>query len=241
MTVSRPLTAAVLALLLPLLGACDAASPEASLGDVPLPTIGLSGDGSDIRGSDGSTAVGAAEIGTVVMIGDSITKGAQDVLGEQFDALGLDVLIESENGKRIASSSTGNPSGASVAGSVAESGDGYHADEVWVVALGTNDIGQYSSDEEIAVAVEDVLAEVPADAALVWVDTWVVNRPEQSAALNSVIRQRVDARGNSIIAPWTFLAGEDDVLSGDGVHPTTDGAAVFAFIVTDTVRAFLGR
>jgi hypothetical protein len=31
------------------------------------------------------------------------------------------------------------------------------------------------------------------------------------------------------------------VLTGDGVHPTSGGADVFAFVVTDTVRAFLDR
>jgi lysophospholipase L1-like esterase len=119
--------------------------------------------------------------------------------------------------------------------------DGDHTDEVWVIALGTNDIGQYDTDDEIAAAVDAVLAEVPQEVPLVWVDTWVVDRPEQAEAVNAVIRQRVEERGRSVLAPWTAVAGDDGVLTGDGVHPTTDGADVFAFVVTDTVRRFLAR
>ncbi len=229
-------------MLLPLFAACGASSPEVSTNDdAPLATIGLSGDISDLDDLNGSTARNAANIDTVVMIGDSITKGARDAIAERFELLGLDALIEAEDGKRIASSSTGNPSGAALASSLVETGDGDHTDEVWVVALGTNDIGQYDTDAEIAAAVDEVLDGVPVDAALVWVDTWIVDRPEQSALVNSVIRERVDARGDSTIAPWTALAADDGVLSSDGVHPTSDGNDVFAFVVTDTVRRFLDR
>ena len=180
-------------------------------------------------------------IDTVVMIGDSITKGATPALDERYELLGLDHLIEAENGKRIAVSAPDNASGASIAQFLADNGDGDHTDEVWVVALGTNDVGQYSSPDEVAAAVNEVLAAVPGDAALVWVDVYFRDRPEAAAELNAIVRDRVARRGDSVIAPWTAFAPTDGVLTGDGVHPTSDGADVFAFVVTDTVRAFLGR
>ena len=209
--------------------------------DVPPPAIAVTGDPAAISGAADGIADDASGIDTVVMIGDSITKGATPALDERYDLLGLDHLIEAENGKRIAVSSPDNASGASIARFIAENGDGDHSDEVWVVALGTNDVGQYAGPDEIAAAVNEVLDEVPEDAALVWVDTFIADRPEQTDAVNSIIRQRVERRGDSVIAPWTAFVEGDGVLTRDGVHPTIGGADVFAFVVTDTVRAFLDR
>lgn len=229
---SRRLVTVVLALLSPLLVACTVVTTDSPSGnaDAPAPAI-----------DDRTTAADAADIDTVVMIGDSITNGARPFLEERFDLLGLDHLVEAVDGKRMASSSSDNPSGAEVAASIAANGDGDHTDEIWVIALGTNDIGQLDTDDEIAAAVDEVLAEVPAEVAVVWVDTWISERPEESAVVNAVIRERMGERGGGVLAPWTAVAEDDGVLTGDGVHPTTEGADVFAFVVTDTVRRFLAR
>ena len=224
-----------------LVGCSPDDSGPVAVNAVPPPAIDVSGDPAVISGANDSNADGASDIDSVVMIGDSITKGSMPYLDERFGLLGLDHVIESENGKRMAVSSQDNPSGAAVAAFLAGNGDGDHTDEVWVVALGTNDISQYASPDDIAAAVNEVLDEVPADAALVWVDTYISDRPEQTEAVNSIIRQRVERRGDSVIAPWTAFVVGDGVLTGDGVHPTNGGADVFAFVVTDTVRAFLGR
>ena len=219
----------------------DQPGTTANGADMPPPAIDVAGDPAAISGAAGGTADDASGIDTVVMIGDSITKGATPALDERYGLLGLAHLIEAENGKRIAVSAPENASGAAIARFLAENGDGDHSDEVWVIALGTNDVGQYGSPDEIAAAVNDVLAAVPDDAALVWVDTYFDGRSDAAAELNAIVRDRVTRRGDSVIAPWTAFAPGDGVLTGDGVHPTSDGADVFAFVVTDTVRAFLGR
>lgn len=242
MTAPNRLVVAVLGLLSPLLVACSLVSTDSPSGnvEVPAPAIDVSGGLSEIN--DRTTAADAADIDSVVMIGDSITNGARPFLEERFELLGLDHLVEAEDGKRMASPSTDNPSGAEVAAWMVENGDGDHTDEVWVIALGTNDIGQFDTDDEIAAAVDAVLAEVPDEVALVWVDTWIRERPEQSGVVNAVIRERVAQRASSsVLAPWTAVAEDEGVLTGDGVHPTTDGADVFAFVVTDTVRRLLAR
>ncbi len=208
---------------------------------MPQPALDVSGDPAEISGASRSTAQRADEIDSVLMIGDSITKGSLPYLDERFALLGLEHTIVAENGKRMAVARQENPSGASLASFFAANGDGDHTDEVWVVALGTNDIGQYASPDEIAAAVNEVLDQIPADAALVWVDTYIGGSPEQTDALNSIMRRRVERRGDSVIAPWTAFATGDGVLTGDGVHPTSGGADVFAFVVTDTVRAFIDR
>ena len=239
---TRTATAGALVALVALTGCLsDQTGTTANGADMPPPAIDVTGDPAAISGAAGGTADDAAAIDTVVMIGDSITKGATPALDERYALLGLDHLIEAENGKRIAVSASDNPSGASIAQFLADNGDGDHSDEVWVVALGTNDVGQYGSPDEVAAAVNDVLAAVPDDAALVWVDTYFRDRSDAAAELNAIVRDRVTRRGDSVIAPWTAFAQSDGVLTGDGVHPTSDGADVFAFVVTDTVRAFLDR
>jgi len=235
---AAPLLAAAVALALT---GCSESGGVSVGGQVPPPAIDVSGDPGEISGAAEDLAEGAVDIDTVVMVGDSITQGATPDLDERYALLGLDHVIEAQNGKRMAVSGPDNPSGASIVEFLAENGDGDHADEVWVIALGTNDVGQYSGPDDIAAAVNEILASVPDDAAVVWVDTYFRDRAEQAESLNSIIRDRVERRGDSVIAPWTAFAEGEGVLTGDGVHPTTDGADVFAFVVTDTVRAFLDR
>ena len=146
------------------------------------------------------------------MIGDSITKGSTPALEERFELLGLDANIEAQNGKRMAVSSGDNPSGSSVAEFIASSADD-HSDELWVVALGTNDIGQYASSDEIAAAVNEVLDAVPDESPLVWVDAYYRDQAEQQDIVNMIIRDRVARRGNSVVAPWTEFATGAGVLS----------------------------
>jgi lysophospholipase L1-like esterase len=221
--------------------ACDQASEATGGVDLPEPALGVADDPAAVSGAANGRADRAGDIDTVIMIGDSLTVGATPALEERYGLLELEPTIEAETGKRMAMSTRGNPSGAEVAAFVAANGDGDHTDEVWVIALGTNDISQYSGADDMAAAVNEVLDAVPDDVALVWVDTYIRGRDDDAEALNAVIRDRVTRRGDSVIAPWTSFAEADGVLSGDGVHPTSDGADVFAYVVTDTVQAFLGR
>ena len=232
-----------MAVLGALLVGCDSSDGVAEPAATVDHSAGIDLDGAPGElGTLGDVARDPYEIDAVVLIGDSITKGSLPALDERFGQLGMSsVTIEAENGKRMAVSSTQNPSGSSLAEFVAELWDDDHSDQLWIVALGTNDIGQYDSPDEIAAAVNEVLDRVPDEAPLVWVDTYFRDRPEQQALVNSIIRDRVERRGNSVIAPWSAFAPEDGVLTSDGVHPTSDGSEVFAFVVTDTARAFLGR
>ncbi|MEM8618148.1 MAG: GDSL-type esterase/lipase family protein [Actinomycetota bacterium] len=205
-------------------------------------TIGL---GSNIDGTVGGidgVAESADDVETIVMIGDSITYGAVPEIESRFTELGFDdVTIDAMPGKRISRDIVDNPAGSSVAAFIASGDDGQHDDELWIVALGTNDVGQYASAEEIAGAVDEVLDAVPDDVPLVWVDVFFRDRPDEAAQVNAIIRERLARRGNAVVAPWTEFAGADGVLVGDGVHTTDSGADTFAFVVTDSTRAFLDR
>ena len=226
------------------LAACTSASSEASNGgaQAPLPTIGLGSDIGQLTGGADVRAIDAGAVESIVMIGDSITVGATPALEEQFQQLGFgDVTIVAQQDKRIGQTFGGNPSGADIATFLSTQTDGEPEEQLWIVALGTNDISQYNGVDEIVPVIESVLAPIPDDAPVIWVNTYFEDRPEDTADVNAAIEQVIVQRGNATIGPWSAYAPTDGVLRGDGVHPNSEGAVVFASVVTSTVANFLQR
>lgn len=226
-----------------LLGACvdpeGATLVEPDRGAAPPPTIGIDSDLGVPTGGAEVRTIEASDVESVVMIGDSITVGAQPLIEERFADLGFeDVDVIAQELKRTTVSLGDNSSGADIAAFVA-SGDDEGDEQLWVVALGTNDISQYSSIGDVASQVRSVLDQIPDEAPVVWINTYFANRPDDTALVNLGIDQALVARGNSFVGRWDQVAGEDGVLRSDGVHPNDDGAKVFAAFVTDTVTDFL--
>ncbi len=235
-------TALAFGALLVAVSGCTEPGTAASNDGAPLPTIGI---GSDLSGAEtipgGLQADAGDDVTSIVMIGDSITMGSTEALQERFAAAGYDdVLIEAQGGKRMATSTGDNPSGVKVADFIT-GGDDDHDGELWVVALGTNDINQYGSPDQLAGAVNEMLDAVPDDVPLVWVDTYYRDEPDGAAVVNTVVADRLARRGNAVMARWSDVAGGDGVVSRDGVHPTDDGHLVFADVVVSEVDDFLGR
>ena len=152
----------------------------------------------------------------------------------------VDQTIEAVVGKRIAVSTGGTPSGVDVAEFIAGADDGDSDRELWIVALGANDVNQYGGPDEIAAVVNEMLDAVPADVPLVWVDTYYRAESEGAALINAIVTDRLARRGNSVVAPWNAFAAGNGVVQGDGVHPTDDGTIVFADVVGATIEDFLG-
>ena len=235
-------TALAVGAVLVAVSGCTEAGTAASNDNAPLPTIGLGGDLSGAETIPGGLQADSADdIQSIVMIGDSITEGSIDELHDRYAAAGYDdVLIEAQRGKRMATSDSDNPSGVRVADFIT-GGDDDHEGELWVVALGTNDINQYSSPDQLAGAVNEMLDAVPDDVPVVWVDTYYRDQFDGSVFVNTVVADRLARRGNAVMARWSDVAAFDGVLSGDGVHPTDDGQLVFADVVVSEVDEFLGR
>ena len=237
--------------------ACAGVTSSTTSSDAPLPTIGLGSDVSEadpIGGGVDFQMIGTNEIDTVIMVGDSITVASTPQLEEMFERFGFDsVFIESKQGKRIALSFGSNPSGVEVAEDLIKKmhaagdtkGEGAaedlfdHSNELWVVALGTNDIGQYSGPGESATAVDEMLQAVPDESPLVWVDTFFRDRPDATAELNVIIRNLVSQRDASVIASWSAVADDDGNLRNDGVHPREQGSVVFANVTGNAIADFL--
>jgi lysophospholipase L1-like esterase len=242
MNAPRTITLA-LACLCTFATACTATQSSAAEVGTPPSTIGLGfefeNEPGPVRGVADIRAVDADEIEAIVMVGDSITVASKPALADRFRQLDYDdVLIEAETGKRMTVTDGRNSSGESIVSFLAGTDeDGDHSDEVWIIALGTNDINQYGSIEQIAVEVDAMIDAVPDDAALVWVDTYYRQEADGAARMNLVISDRIAARGNAIVAPWSAYAA--DAISTDGLHPSQTGREVFAGVVAATVASFI--
>jgi GDSL-like Lipase/Acylhydrolase family len=221
---------------------CTEAGTAASNDNAPLPTIGLGGDLSGAETIPGGLQADSVDdVESIIMIGDSITEGSIEELHDRYAAAGYDdVLIEAKRGKRMATSAGDNPSGVRVADFIT-GGDDDHEGELWVVALGTNDVNKYSSPDQLAGVIDEMIDAVPDDVPLVWVDTFYRDQQEGAVFVNTVVADRLARRGNAVMAQWSEVAGSDGVLSGDGVHPTDDGQLLFADVVVSEVDEFLGR
>jgi lysophospholipase L1-like esterase len=190
--------------------------------------------GADIR------AVDASAVESIVMIGDSITVGAATALDEQFAQLGFDdVMVVAQSSKRMVETSGDNTSGAEITRFVTQNQQRPGPEQLWVIALGTNDIGKYDDVTEIVSVIDEVLAPIPPDAPLIWVNTYLEANQDGADEVNAAIELVVAARGNATVGRWSDIAPAEGVLSGDGIHPCNDGAVVFASLVTTTVQNFL--
>jgi hypothetical protein len=177
--------------------------------------------------------------GTVAVVGDSITFASTELLGEGLSALGLEVVaIDAQVGRRMTVGERDRLyTGADIAALVANQS----SPELWVFALGTNDIGQYDDVDQVVEQIEALLDRIPADDPVVWVDTWIRDRPEDSDRVNIAIRSVVERRPDSMVVAWSEHAPDAGVISGDGVHLTTDvGVRRFADVVTTGVESLIG-
>ena len=75
-------------------------------------------------------------------------------------------------------------------------------------------------------AINELLAAIPADAPVLWVDCYLEGYQDLSEQFDSVLRQVLAARGNARVVDWASVAAEDGVLT-DGIHPSGFGIDEF--------------
>lgn len=202
---------------------------ELSAGSVPP-----DGPGIVLASPDGSALPRSGRF--VAMVGDSLTVGAAAGLEAAAESLDIDLQIDAEIGRRMTSGS--NPE--SGVDAVTALLDDYGTPDLWIVALGTNDVGQYSTAEEYAEQINGVLSVIPADQALVWIDVYLSVREDHSEVFDQVLTDILTERGNATIGSWSSIATEDGMLSGDGVHPSDEGTSQFVTVVTSRIQTWMG-
>jgi lysophospholipase L1-like esterase len=178
-----------------------------------------------------NTAAGHINVKHLAMVGDSITAGAQPELQQAFTGIGLaNVEINAEAGRRMVTAS-----------SITSGLDGIHkvmkdgpAPDLWVIALGTNDVANYEP-QDYAGAINQLLAALPANAKILWVDCYLSKFKTRSQQFDTVLGQVLAARGNAKVVDWASIASEDGVLV-DGVHPSGFGKDEFSRRVAQAVK-----
>ena len=169
----------------------------------------------------------------VVMIGDSITVASTPGLEAAAGELGVQLAIYAEVSRRITVGSSPE-AGIDVMEDVLDAGQ----PDLFVIALGTNDIGKYATQEEYEAVINELLAAIPDDAPIVWVNTYRRDYPDDSALFNAALIATLGDRGNASIAKWSNIATENGMLS-DGIHPTDEGEVEFTDLVRDEIANWL--
>jgi lysophospholipase L1-like esterase len=172
---------------------------------------------------------------TVAVVGDSLTLSAQEEITAYLTGIGIDVLeVDGAVNRRMTRGSDPEP-GIDAIEEIAEQS----RPDLWVVALGTNDIGSSVSPDQFGADVVAVLEAIPDEAPVVWVDLWIRDRPDQIATANSVLRSMLAGRPGTAVADWFSHGDDPGLVAGDGIHLTDDGRYMFAAtIAAATVDLF---
>lgn len=172
---------------------------------------------------------------SVAVVGDSIARSATDLITSSISLHGIEMLAyDALESRRMAEWGGADlPSGVSAIDDIVAFGA---EPELWIVALGTNDVGAGTSQEAIQADIDEVLAEIPDDAAVFWVDTWVRDLDDRANMFNLLVRATLAERPNSWVLDWHTLAETEGLISDDGVHLTARGQLEYARMIGRALR-----
>jgi lysophospholipase L1-like esterase len=187
----------------------------------------------------GSVELIETDADSVVMVGDSITQGSTDAIVYTLAASNLtDVIIDGVPSRRIqvGAGTTDDPeSGIDAIARLLRAGVD---PDVWVIALGTNDIAKYESVDDYALLITTVVGMLPDDAPLVWVNAYRGDYPDDSFEFDQVLADTLRDRDRTVVLDWASIASAPDqqVLRDDDVHPNPEGRAEFARLVASGIE-----
>lgn len=223
----------------------DSADP--TRGDADPPTRTQTADGDDeegvgvVTGDDASSDVVAIEPvsqpmpSSVAVVGDSLTLAAENEIEAALTRLGLDVLvIDGLESRRMVRGGSELPPGVDAIDDVLDAG---LEPELWIIALGTNDIGSGSSPDSFDDDVVSVLTRIPPGAPVIWVDLWIRDRSAATAEANGAIRSVAALRPAMRVVDWHTHGDDPGIITRDGIHLTEDGQRLFAASMASVVDA----
>lgn len=203
------------------------ASADERLGAPPSDGSGTSPGDAETDARTGSPS----EVTTGLVVGDSLTVSAAAEIRAALGAEGLEVVdVDALEGRRIARG-TVEPGVDAVLRLRLAGAD----PDLWILALGTNDVGAQVDRETMRADIAEILRLIPQDADVLWVDTRVEYRADGSVAANALLRQQAVFDPRVEVVDWHAVGEEEGVLVADGVHLTPTGRARFAAALTDAV------
>ena len=214
-----------------LVAGCSSTRSSAGNGNIPGKVIDV------LPGGTISSSRGA--ITSVAMVGDSITEGSADAITSTLAGAGVDdLVIEGKRSRRI---EVGNGKGdAPLSGIITV----YNLlalgvqPDAWVMQLGTNDVGSYSNADEYGALIDKITGMLPDSTPLVWVNTYRKQYLDDTILFNTVLSDRIEARGSAVIADWFTVASapEQNVLRNDGLHPNDNGQLALSLLVLQALQ-----
>lgn len=203
--------------------AVDVAEPSIDEADVPVETVPV----------ETLVAPSNAMPETVAVVGDSLTRSAETQIQMALAHGGLDVLtIDALESRRMVRGDRDLTSGADAIETILEGAD----PDLWVIALGTNDVASEESSDVFQPEMHELLALVPRDVPVVWVDLWIRDREPHIRKANEMIRDELrDWDGGAAVVDWYSYGDDDGIITADGVHLTARGRQVFAISIAATI------
>lgn len=170
---------------------------------------------------------------TVAVVGDSLTVAATDEISGALARLGIrSVIVDGRESRRMATSDTDLPSGVVAIEAILD----VHEPDLWIVALGTNDVGAAVGPERFVADLRETIGAIPGTQPVVWVDVWIRDRLTDVVAANTLLRDELGRRAApSVVVDWFSNGQVDGVITGDGVHLTEAGEERFASAIADAV------
>ena len=170
---------------------------------------------------------------TVAVVGDSLTLSASEEITGALSGIGVRaVVVDARESRRMATGSAALPSGVAAIEEVLTA----HRPDVWVVALGTNDVASEVATERFVADLRATLGALPAEAPIAWVDVWIRDRRDAVAIANALLRAELERRrAPTVVVDWSTAAPTEGLVTGDGVHLTQAGQDRFAAAIAAAV------
>jgi len=163
---------------------------------------------------------------TIAIVGDSLTLSAEEQIRVALEPTGARIVgFDAVEGRRTGKRVDGKTSGAEAVAEIVAAGA---TPELWILALGTNDVGGQEDAVNFRTHVIELLAAIPADAPVIWVDAWIAGRIDASRTLNEVLRGVAAGRSGMTVIDWFQFGDDPGIIRGDGVHLTDAGKLKFA-------------
>jgi len=172
---------------------------------------------------------------TAAVIGDSIARSAHDLVSSSISLSGIELVgYDARDSRRMATwGGSDLPSGVAAIGDILGRGN---EPDLWIVALGTNDVGAGTDQQTIEDDIDEVLDLIPDDAAVLWIDTWVRDLDDRAGMVNLLLRARLADRPDAWVLNWHDLAATEGLIADDGVHLTERGQLEYARMVGRALR-----